>query len=89
MMSANNISTLFIMSLFSVSSIYANDGKPNVIIIYTDDQGTLDLGCYGATDLHTPNIDNLAQNGIRFTQFYGAPVSSVSRASLLSGQFSK
>jgi len=65
------------------------ENKPNVIIIYTDDQGTLDLNCYGASDLLTPNIDALATEGVRFTQFYAAPVSSVSRANLLSGQFSK
>lgn len=65
------------------------EDKPNVIIIYTDDQGTLDLNCYGASDLLTPNIDALAAEGVRFTQFYAAPVSSVSRANLLSGQFSK
>ncbi|GAB1359054.1 hypothetical protein MASR1M31_08330 [Porphyromonadaceae bacterium] len=62
--------------------------KPNVIIIYTDDQGTLDAGCYGAKDLLTPNIDRLATEGVRFSRFYGAPVSSVSRAALLTGQFS-
>ena len=69
-------------------SLSANE-KPNVIIIYTDDQGTLDLGCYGAPDLFTPNIDKLAENGVKFSRFYGAPVSSVSRANLMTGQFSK
>jgi arylsulfatase A-like enzyme len=60
--------------------------KPNVILIYTDDQGTLDMGCYGAPDLYTPNMDALAESGVRFTQFYaGAPVCSPSRASLLTG----
>ncbi|EPR67657.1 Arylsulfatase [Cyclobacterium qasimii M12-11B] len=62
--------------------------KPNVIIIYTDDQGTLDLNIYGAKDLYTPNMDNLAKKGVRFTQFYtAAPVCSPSRASLLSGRY--
>lgn len=61
--------------------------KPNVIILYTDDQGTLDLGSYGANDLHTPHLDKLAEKGVRFTQFYAAPVSSISRASMLTGQF--
>ena len=37
--------------------------KPNVVILYTDDQGTLDAGCYGSTDLHTPTIDRLARDG--------------------------
>lgn len=62
--------------------------KPNVILIYTDDQGTLDLNIYGAKDLHTPNIDALARKGVRFTQFYAAaPVCSPSRASLLTGRY--
>ncbi len=60
---------------------------PNVIIIYTDGQGTIDVNCYGAKDLHTPNIDMLAKTGIMFTQFYAAAaVCSPSRASLLTGK---
>ncbi len=62
--------------------------KPNVIVIMADDQGSVDLGCYGATDLHTPHTDALAGQGVRFTQFYsGAPVCSPSRACLLTGRY--
>lgn len=75
--------------IFLTPALTAHAQKPNVIIIYTDDQGTLDMGCYGAEDLYTPNMDRLAEKGVRFTQFYAAPVSSVSRANLLSGQFAK
>ena len=60
--------------------------KPNVIIIYTDDQGTLDAGCYGATDLYTPNIDRLGRSGVRFTQAYAHTVCCPSRAALLTGR---
>lgn len=61
--------------------------KPNVIIIYTDDQGSIDVNCYGAKDLYTPNMDQLAVTGTRFTQFYAAaPVCSPSRAALLTGR---
>ncbi|MCG8384485.1 MAG: sulfatase-like hydrolase/transferase [Cytophagales bacterium] len=61
--------------------------KPNVIIIYTDDQGTLDMNCYGSKDLFTPNMDRLAENGVRFTQFYAASsICSPSRAALLTGK---
>ncbi len=60
--------------------------KPNVIIIYTDDQGAIDLNCYGASDLVTPNMDKLVNSGIKFTQFYGAPICSPSRAGLLTGK---
>jgi arylsulfatase A len=62
--------------------------KPNVIIIYTDDQGSMDAHCYGAKDLVTPSIDSLAARGVRFTQFYApAPVCSPSRAGLLTGRY--
>ena len=62
--------------------------RPNVIVIYSDDQGTLDLNSYGAKDLATPNLDRLARQGTRFTQFYSAsPICSPSRASLLTGRY--
>jgi arylsulfatase A len=62
--------------------------KPNVILIYTDDQGTLDLNIYGANDLQTPNLDKLARKGTRFSRFYSAsPICSPSRASLLTGRY--
>ena len=60
--------------------------KPNVIVIYTDDQGSIDLNIYGAKDLQTPNMDAIVKSGIRFTQFYGAPVCSPSRAGLMTGK---
>jgi arylsulfatase A-like enzyme len=68
--------------------VSAEPDRPNVLIIFTDDQGSIDLNCYGATDLHTPNLDRLAERGTRFTQFYvGAPVCSPSRAALLTGRY--
>ncbi len=61
--------------------------KPNVVIILTDDQGTIDTHLYGAKDLTTPHMDALALSGVRFSQFYsGAPVCSPSRAALLTGR---
>lgn len=61
---------------------------PNVVFILTDDQGAVDAGCYGSTDLVTPNIDALAARGVRFTQFYSAaPVCSPSRAGILTGRY--
>jgi arylsulfatase A len=63
-------------------------GKPNFIIIYCDDQGYQDLGCFGSPNLKTPNIDRLAAEGMRFTNFYSAYcVCSASRASLLTGSY--
>lgn len=59
---------------------------PNIVLIFTDDQGYQDLGCYGSPNIHTPNIDQMAKEGIRFTNFYvSQPVCSASRASLLTG----
>ncbi len=60
--------------------------QPNVIILLTDDQGTLDAGCYGSKDLYTPNIDHLAKTGIRFTQAYAHTVCCPTRAALLTGR---
>ena len=63
-------------------------GKPNIILIVSDDQGAADAGCYGAKDVRTPNIDDIAAHGVRFTQFYaGAPVCSPSRAAILTGRY--
>lgn len=60
--------------------------SPNIVIIFTDDQGYGDVGCYGATGFETPNLDRLASHGIRFTNHYSAqPVCSASRAGLLTG----
>ncbi|MGQ8338806.1 sulfatase family protein [Sunxiuqinia sp. A32] len=62
---------------------------PNVVLILVDDMGYGDVGCFGATRYSTPNIDRLASNGMRFTNFYAAqPICSASRAALLSGCYS-
>ena len=54
-----------------------NTEKPNVIIVFIDDEGYGDVGCYGATGFETPKIDQLASKGMRFTNFYSAqPVCS-------------
>lgn len=60
--------------------------KPNIVIIFTDDQGYQDLGCFGSPDIKTPNIDAMAREGLRLTQFYVSQgVCSASRSSLLTG----
>ena len=68
------------------SPCVAQDTAPNVVIFYTDDQGTLDVNCYGSTDLVTPNMDRLAAEGIRFTQAYAHTVCCPSRAALITGR---
>lgn len=60
--------------------------KPNIILILTDDLGYSDLGCFGS-EINTPNIDQLAMKGLRFTQFYNSARCCPSRASLLSGLY--
>lgn len=61
--------------------------RPNVIIIVSDDQGWGDLSIHGNTNLHTPNIDNLARQGVSFAHFYVSPVCSPTRAELLTGRY--
>ncbi len=59
---------------------------PNIVFIFVDDQGYYDLGCYGASEVETPRIDAMAQEGTRFSDYYAAaPICSPSRAGLLTG----
>ena len=60
--------------------------RPNILIIFTDDQGYSDIGCYGSTTNRTPRLDQLAQEGTRFTSFYSQTVCGPSRSALLTGR---
>ena len=66
----------FFLTLFAI-------GKPNVVLILSDDMGYSDVGCYGG-EILTPNLDSLAENGLRFSQFYNTARCCPTRASLLS-----
>ncbi|MEM9585802.1 MAG: sulfatase-like hydrolase/transferase [Planctomycetota bacterium] len=83
-------SSRMVTSLICVAflAIPAVAKRPNVLIIYGDDQGAVDMGCFGSTDLETPNMDRLAAEGLKLTQMYSAaPVCSASRVGLLTGRF--
>jgi len=83
-----SIVLFFIFSMLICLGYAQQQTKPNVIVIYTDDQGAIDLGSYGAKDIYSPNLDKLAQEGTRFTQAYvAAPVCAPSRAALLTGKY--
>ena len=82
---------LFLGLLFAVVTAClparAEHTPPNIVILFADDLGINDLGCYGRKDQRTPNLDRLAAEGVRFTQAYAAAsVCSASRAALLTGQ---
>ena len=72
--------------LIASASVLAND-KPNILIIFTDDQGYADLGCYGNEKNKTPRLDQLAKEGTRFTSFYAQTVCGPSRSALLTGRY--
>lgn len=72
-------------SLMFFTTSFAHAQKPNFVVIFMDDMGYGDLGCYGATKQKTPHLDQMAKDGTKLTSFYAAPVCSVSRAQLLTG----
>ena len=82
------LTSLFLLGLVSILS--AQERKPNVIVILTDDQGYNDLACYGSKTIQTPNLDQMAKEGKKFTTFYvAASVCSPSRAALMTGCYPK
>jgi len=82
------LQSIFVLTAASlaVNTSYAQHHSPNVVLIFMDDLGYGDLSCYGATGYKTPNLDKLASQGIRFTNFVSAQaVCSASRAGILTG----
>ncbi len=77
---------LLTLSCVAAQGAEAKSRTPNIVYILIDDLGIKDLGCYGNKLVETPTIDNLAKQSMMFTQAYASPVSSATRASLISGQ---
>ena len=75
-----------VLTVASGLSSLAAAERPNILIIFTDDQGYGDLGCYGNDKLNTPRMDQLAAEGTRFTSFYAQAVCGPSRSALLTGR---
>src|SRR5712671_1778199 len=79
------------MMILALAGVAAGQGRadelpPNIVFIIADDLGYGDLGCYGQTKIKTPNLDKLASEGMRFTDFYaGSTVCAPSRACLMTG----
>lgn len=85
-----NTRTLIITTWLCLNALLAGaqqqQQQPNIILILTDDMGSADVGCYGGTIVQTPNLDRMAAEGVRFTQYYSAsPICSPSRAGILTG----
>lgn len=79
------VSVIFVF-LIAGCQVSSKPGKPNIVVILADDMGYSDIGCFGG-EIETPNLDRLAEQGLRFTQFYNAGRCCPSRASLLTGQY--
>jgi arylsulfatase A-like enzyme len=76
------------LCLASRPAVAASERKPNIIFILVDDMGYGDLGCYGASDIRTPNIDRLAQEGVKLTDHYSnGPVCTPTRAAFITGRY--
>ena len=77
---------LFSLFLFVTNSMVGQ--KPNVVLIITDDQGYGDLGYHGNHHVKTPVLDRLAEESVRFNNFYVSPVCAPTRSSLMTGRYS-
>ncbi len=82
------MSILGLLAVAAGLTLATDDARPNVVIVYADDMGYTDLGCFGGDLARTPNIDRMAREGLRLTRYYSAsPICSPSRCGLLTGQF--
>ena len=80
--------TLILLGLFWGTFLFSQSSKPNIILVLADDLGYGDLSCYGSKRIQTPNIDAMAKEGLRFTQFYASSaVCTPTRVGILTGQY--
>lgn len=79
---------LSLLFIFATNGTLSAEGRPNFLVILVDDMGYSDLGCFGS-EIETPNLDGLADNGIRFTQFYNTARCWPTRAALLTGYYAQ
>ena len=78
---------LLLVASSLVAALFSHaDSRPNIIIMMADDMGWSDIGCYGG-EIKTPNLDGLADEGLRFSQFYNTGRCCPTRATLLSGTY--
>jgi len=86
-MMRNTIVIMMVLSIVALTRVHAQE-KPNIILILTDDMGYSDIGCFGGNFVPTPNIDRIAERGVKFTQYYSAaPICSPSRTGILTGMY--
>ena len=76
---------IIFISLFAIANGFASE-RPNVLLVMADDMGYSDIGCFGG-EIRTPHLDSLANEGIRFTNFYSENMCWVSRASMMTGVY--
>lgn len=79
--------TFLSLLIIAVLQASADTRPPNFIIIFTDDQGYQDLGCYGSPDIATPHLDRMASEGMRFTSFYAQTICGPSRTALMTASY--
>jgi arylsulfatase A-like enzyme len=92
MVSFISLPRLLVPRLLIVAALFVLSGgaaqpPPNFVIIFADDLGYGDIGCFGATEIKTPRIDRMAEEGMRFTNFYAQTVCGPSRAALMTGSY--
>jgi arylsulfatase A-like enzyme len=84
----HRLTPIFLLGLLLSSFSAAGEKRPNIILVFIDDMGWADFSCFGNKDAKTPNIDQLANEGIRFKQFYvNSPICSPSRVAISTGQY--